>query len=65
MSCEQLLPSIKHDYESLDNIIFTVITLQLCSVAVGSLSGPADLYDVIKADVPLLLLPLLMTVVLC
>lgn len=53
MSCEQLLPSIKHEYESPDNIIFTVITLQLCSAAVGS---PTDLYNVIKADVPSVLL---------
>lgn len=39
VSCKQLLPSIKHEYESSDNIIFTVITLQLCRIAVGSLPG--------------------------
>lgn len=38
-SGQRLLPSITDEYESADNIIFTVITLQRCSAAVGSLSG--------------------------
>lgn len=64
--CERLLPSIKHEYESPDNIIFTVITLQLCSVAVGSLPGARRLVRCNKSRrsicVTLLFLQLLMTV---
>lgn len=66
VSCEQLLPSIKHEYESPDNTIFTVIILQLCSVAIGSLPGARLLVRCNKSRrsfcVTLLFLRLLMSV---
>lgn len=69
VSSEQLLPPIKHEYEWLDNIIFTVITLQLCSVALGSLPGAGRLVTCNKSRpsicVPLLFSPLPMTVLAC